>query len=248
MMPDAGDHNEGFLLRWSRRKRDSALGKPAPAEPSTTSSGGEGPVSVASTATTGADPQPGEAVSVAAVGRPGGAEAGEGQAFETHAARQQEDGAAEAVPPELADVDIDALNYDSDYTRFLGEGVPEALRQRALRQLWRSNPILANVDGLNDYDGDFTDAALAVDVLKTAHRVGKGFLDDDDDDVDADGEGGEDIVEGEVETDIAAAEAEAEADGGHEEAADVTDQQRQEGRPETAATAAPGGEDPPQSA
>jgi hypothetical protein len=35
------------------------------------------------------------------------------------------------------------------------EGVPEALRNRALRKLWLSDPVLANLDGLNDYDEDF---------------------------------------------------------------------------------------------
>jgi len=63
-----------------------------------------------------------------------------------------------AVPDEaaIADLpDIDSLDKDSDYTVFLRDGVPEALRQRALRKLWLSDPVLANLDGLNDYDGDF---------------------------------------------------------------------------------------------
>ena len=46
--------------------------------------------------------------------------------------------------------------------------------------MWRTNPVLANIDGLNDYDDDFTDAALAVDVLKTVHKVGRGYLEDED--------------------------------------------------------------------
>ena len=36
--------------------------------------------------------------------------------------------------------------------------------------------MLANVDGLNDYDEDFTDAALVVKGLKSAYQVGKGYL------------------------------------------------------------------------
>ena len=32
------------------------------------------------------------------------------------------------------------------------EGVPEFLKKQALRKLWLSSPILANLDGLNDYD------------------------------------------------------------------------------------------------
>ncbi len=83
------------------------------------------------------------------------------------------------APPSVTEADLENLTYDSDYTKFMGEHVPEALRRRALRQLWRSDPILANLDGLCDYDDDFTDAALAVKVLQTAHKVGQGYLTDD---------------------------------------------------------------------
>jgi hypothetical protein len=56
------------------------------------------------------------------------------------------------------------------------KGVPEAVKRRALRTLWSSNPILANLDGLNDYDEDFTDAALAVKVLTSNYKPGSGYL------------------------------------------------------------------------
>ena len=74
-----------------------------------------------------------------------------------------------------ADVDFDALDYESDYTRFMGKDVPEMVRRRALRALWRSDPILANVDGLNDYDDDFTDAAMVVENLVSAYKPGRGY-------------------------------------------------------------------------
>lgn len=51
--------------------------------------------------------------------------------------------------------DIETLDKDSDYTSFLREGVPEGLKRMALRKLWLSDPVLANLDGLNDYDEDF---------------------------------------------------------------------------------------------
>ncbi len=51
--------------------------------------------------------------------------------------------------------DIETLGKDSDYTGFLRAGVPEALQNMALRKLWLSDPMLANLDGLNDYDDDF---------------------------------------------------------------------------------------------
>lgn len=80
-------------------------------------------------------------------------------------------------PAELPDPDT--LTKDSDFTVYLREGVPEALRRRALRRLWRSDPVFANLDGLNDYDGDFTRNAIPVGAaIKTAWRVGKGYLDE----------------------------------------------------------------------
>jgi len=66
-------------------------------------------------------------------------------------------------------IDVETLDYDSDFTVFMHEKVPEALRRKALRTLWQSNPILANVDGLNDYDEDFTDSATVVEGLKAAY-------------------------------------------------------------------------------
>jgi hypothetical protein len=52
--------------------------------------------------------------------------------------------------------DIESLDENSDFTAFLKEGVPDALRRGALRRLWRLNPVFANLDGLADYDEDFT--------------------------------------------------------------------------------------------
>ena len=79
-------------------------------------------------------------------------------------------------PSEFEEFDFDSLNYASDYTKFMKKGVPEAVKRRALRTLWSSNPILANLDGLNDYDEDFTDAALAVKVLTSNYKPGSGYL------------------------------------------------------------------------
>ncbi len=88
-------------------------------------------------------------------------------------------GEASVVETAYADFDFDALDYHSDYTQFMEKDVPEMVRQRALRALWRSDPILANVDGLNDYDQDFTDAALVVENLASAYRPGKGYATDE---------------------------------------------------------------------
>ena len=72
--------------------------------------------------------------------------------------------------------DPDTLQPGDDYSVFLQKAVPERLRRRALRMLWRSNPVLANVDGLVDYGEDFTDAATVIENLSTTYQVGKGML------------------------------------------------------------------------
>ncbi len=105
------------------------------------------------------------------------AEPGEVQAAAPESAETAgEDAFAEDA---FADVDFDALDYASDYTRFMGKGVPDIIQRQALRALWRSDPILANVDGLNDYDEDFTDAARAVKALATVYKPGQGYRTDD---------------------------------------------------------------------
>lgn len=72
--------------------------------------------------------------------------------------------------------DIESLDKDSDFTVFLTENVPEELRRRALRSLWRSDPILANLDGLNDYDEDYSTVGTVRDVVRTVYEAGKGYL------------------------------------------------------------------------
>lgn len=70
----------------------------------------------------------------------------------------------------------DEMKMGDDFSGFMSKSVPDRLRRRALRTLWRSNPVLANVDNLVDYGEDFTDAALAVENIQTAYQVGKGML------------------------------------------------------------------------
>ena len=72
--------------------------------------------------------------------------------------------------------DPDTLGPGDDFAAFMDKAVPEVIRRRALRSLWRSNPLLANVDMLVDYGEDFTDAATVVENLQTTYQVGKGML------------------------------------------------------------------------
>ncbi len=72
--------------------------------------------------------------------------------------------------------DPDDLKPGDDISGFMAQAVPDRLRRRALRRLWRLNPVLANVDGLVDYGEDYTDAACVIENIQTAYQVGKGML------------------------------------------------------------------------
>jgi hypothetical protein len=74
--------------------------------------------------------------------------------------------------------DIESLTYESDYTAFLRKGVPAELRKQALRRLWRSDPVLANLDGLLEYGEDYTKIGTVKSVVRTAYQVGRGMLHD----------------------------------------------------------------------
>jgi hypothetical protein len=133
-MAEEDDRGEGFLSRWSRRKRLLEVDPPQPEAPAE-----------AGALEPGVEPEP-EVVDE-----------------ELEANRL----AAEAI-------DIDSLGKDDDFTVFLKRGVPELLRRTALRKMWRTDPVFANVDGLNDYDQDFRNPAHSV--YKSLWQVGRGFL------------------------------------------------------------------------
>ncbi|WP_299149370.1 DUF3306 domain-containing protein [uncultured Tateyamaria sp.] len=91
-----------------------------------------------------------------------------------HAALQEMDEAEMLAALNLPNPDT--MVHGDDFSAFMATAVPDQIRRRALRTLWRSNPVLANVDMLVDYGEDFTDAAMAVENIQTAYQVGKGML------------------------------------------------------------------------
>ena len=114
---------------------------------------------------------------------------------EKHDAAPQDAMPPDAVPPDavpeapaepereltdeelLAELDLpdpDTMKAEDDFSAFMQTRVPERLRRRALRVLWRSNPVLANLDKLVDYGEDFTDSATVVENMQTVYEVGKG--------------------------------------------------------------------------
>ncbi len=86
------------------------------------------------------------------------------------------------VPDEelLAELDLpdpEDIETTDQVQAFLKSNLPQRLKTRALRKLWRLNPILANVDGLVDYGEDYTDAATVIENMQTVYQVGKGMFD-----------------------------------------------------------------------
>ncbi|KAE9628208.1 DUF3306 domain-containing protein [Parasedimentitalea maritima] len=78
----------------------------------------------------------------------------------------------------LADLELpdpNTLGEGDDFKVFLTETIPARIRTRALRRLWLTNPVLANIDGLVDYGEDFTDASCVIENIQTAYQVGKGM-------------------------------------------------------------------------
>jgi hypothetical protein len=72
---------------------------------------------------------------------------------------------------------LDSLTKDSDFRPFMREGVPEVLRNQALRKLWASDPVYANLDGLLEYGEDFGEPFRMAGVVATVYRVLEGMPD-----------------------------------------------------------------------
>jgi len=145
---DNGRDDDGILGRWSRRKRaarQSTIARPG--------RGGARPVELARVA----PPQPMPAVAADAEAR-------------LPAVGEREPGKGKApadLPP------VDQLDKNSDYTRFLEKGVPEALKRQALKRLWSSDPQFHVVDPFTEYGGDYT---VVVPIGASLYKPGLGYL------------------------------------------------------------------------
>lgn len=67
---------------------------------------------------------------------------------------------------------IDSLDENSDYSGFLSKTVSEKLRKQALRKLFSSQEFNIR-DGLDDYDGDYTQFEKLGDIITAdlKHRI-----------------------------------------------------------------------------
>jgi hypothetical protein len=89
-------------------------------------------------------------------------------------AAHERDAPAPVDPKDLPD--IESLGADSDFSVFMRPGVPAHLRTRALRKLWRSDPIFSQLDGLVEYGEDYTLPSWPKGTIKTAYQIGRGFV------------------------------------------------------------------------
>lgn len=85
-----------------------------------------------------------------------------------------DEGAAAEPAAEAADAlpelpPLESLSADSDYSAFLGKGVPADLRQKALRKLFHSAKFNIR-DGLDDYDLDFSNPEPLGDIITAEMR------------------------------------------------------------------------------
>jgi Zn-dependent M28 family amino/carboxypeptidase len=133
------DEQEGFLTRWSRRKAQSLRGEELP-EPAEVEE---------DTVPQTTDEAPVAADDVASVAN-------------TETAAEAPD-----ALPELPS--LDSLSADSDYSAFMGNGVPAELKQKALRKLFHSAKFNVR-DGLDDYDLDFSNPEPLGDIITAEMR------------------------------------------------------------------------------
>lgn len=178
-MAEGPSIKEGRLKRWSRLKRSGDETETEPTATATATVDGEegysapdphglpGGAAIRRGATVPAMPslivehdEQGETVPVLSDNE---------AALEEQELTPEEQKIASQLPP------IESLTKDSDFTPFLAEKVPELIRKRAMSILWRSDPVLANLDGLNDYDENYRIIDTLISAAQdTVYRVGKG--------------------------------------------------------------------------
>jgi len=149
------DKDEPFLSRWSRLKRGAVSGQPKP-------------VDAAEESTQAAE----HCAEIHATGQIVSPETADGGEVRTQTQQPALD---------TESIDFDKLDGTSDYKPFMSANVPDEVRNKALNKLWLSDPVLSGPDQLSDYMDDFSDAACAVPtgLLRTAYKVGQGFLSDE---------------------------------------------------------------------
>ncbi len=103
------------------------------------------------------------------------AEAKEAATSEPQAADEFEGKTDDEILMELELPAPESLKLGDSVAGFMDARVPERIRHRALRAFWKTNPVLANIDGLDEYCEDYTDAVMIIENMETIYEVGKGY-------------------------------------------------------------------------
>jgi Protein of unknown function (DUF3306) len=72
---------------------------------------------------------------------------------------------------------VESLTNESDYSLFMRAEVPEDLRQKALRQLWATDPVLSAPEVFDMHNLDYNAVPTFPEGLRSLYRVGRGVID-----------------------------------------------------------------------
>jgi hypothetical protein len=79
--------------------------------------------------------------------------------------------AADLAGEPAADLDCTSLEFSSDFSRFVCDGVSTIVQTAALRRLWLTNSVFSASDGLDVYRGDYASASPLGDISAATSRV-----------------------------------------------------------------------------
>ncbi len=217
------DRPQGFLNRWSRRKRAGKQVRSSDAAPAVP----EERVRTQETGRASAAAPPLQRDVVARETGPG-----------PHSPPADPEGRTTELP-DLPP--IESLDKDSDFSVFMTQGVPEELRRLALRKLWRLTPGVP--DGLDDYDEDYSIVGVVAETVSSVSKAGQRMTDEA---PEPQAEGGAEPAE-EVAADEVAADEGAADEGAADEGAGVegiADEKSVEATPASPGVAALASDDP----
>jgi Protein of unknown function (DUF3306) len=84
----------------------------------------------------------------------------------------------EKKPFDLSELpSVESLTKESDYSGFMRAEVPEDLRQKALRRLWASDPVLSAPDLFDMHNLDYNNVPTFPEGFRTIARAAQEILD-----------------------------------------------------------------------
>jgi hypothetical protein len=69
------------------------------------------------------------------------------------------------------DLDCTSLEFSSDFSRFVCDGISTTVQTAALRRLWLTSPLFNTSDGLDVYRADYVRASPLADIPEAASRA-----------------------------------------------------------------------------